>query len=62
MNELEYIKATNLQKLRTICDIIHDILPGENCGIMIKEYSNLKRAATLLRDNLFEEVKLKTEN
>lgn len=62
MTEEEYIKVTNLQKMRTVVplldDMMGDVNSGHDYGITDVELKNIRELAYNLREKLFESFEL----
>jgi len=56
MKEIDYVRATNLAKLRTIGFILRDILPGDECGVDKRDYQQATIINNRLMDNLRDKV------
>lgn len=56
MTETEYIEATNLQKMRIVCNLLRDMLPDRN--ITDGELKELNHLAVTKRIAMFEAINL----
>ena len=54
MTEAEYVLATNLQKMRSVCDLFNDMLPS--LGLEGSSLRRMKRQAIDARISLFKAV------
>lgn len=61
MTEREYIKATNLSKIRTIASIMKDIMKGDDYGVDKVTYDDTYNNIMKIQEELFGSFELKGE-
>jgi hypothetical protein len=57
VNEIEYIQATNLAKIRMAKSILLEVLTGNDYGVSPIKYANAMENLSKIEDKLTKEVK-----
>ena len=59
MTEIEYIRATNRVKVSAALTILHDVLPGDDCGITNIDLFEILRKLRISEQKLFQSYECK---